>query len=95
MKLGLYCLRDSKSGEFFSPACSYSDNSVINMYSSMASNLLKEHGEVKSKMLDSQIFKLGYIDMSTGLVESDLNYLTNLINLDSLVDKSEVQNNGV
>lgn len=96
MKLGLYALRDSQSGEFFSPACSFSDNSLIKMYKEMSLSLLKENDSVRSRMLDSQIYKLGFIDMATGVVESNICYLCNLIDCEDIVkNDSEVKGHEV
>lgn len=91
MTLNLYALRDSKSGLYYSPATGFDDKHTIKYYNGMAVSLLNENKEdhIKNKILDTQIFKLGEINLETGELTNDNNFLCNLVNLEDLVEENE------
>lgn len=91
MKLNLYALRDSKSGLYYSPATGFEDKHTIKYYNDMALSVLKDNHEpfVKEKICDSQIFKLGEINLETGELTSDNNFLCNLVALEDLIEENE------
>lgn len=92
MKLKLYALRDSKSGLFYSPATGYNDKNVIAFYKHLTTSVLEDNKSeefAKLKLLDSQIYKLGEINLETGELTNDNNFLSNLVTLEDLVEESE------
>lgn len=78
MIINLYSIKDLKVG-FEPPFCAQNDEIAIRQFHGAAKYGPLEQNRFKQNPSDYELFKIGQINLENGCIESDVQYVTNLL----------------
>lgn len=79
MKLKIYSIKDTIIGEYQSPIYMVNDGTALRAVTNAVNST--QDNPVKENAKDKQLYCLGVFDTDTGIIETEIKFITNLSDL--------------